>query len=156
MTYPITETAKIGAAMPRCPHVCCGCADVMHGLAKSVTGVLITARVLEWKLPPYSRLKRTVREIERRAQRSAALLKDLLDRSAADQAKQEGCGRVSASGGNMAAVAAPGPTAMDGGRANLPAPPPSPMAPDRGFFSEIELTSVCDRCTSAFFPKEER
>ena len=45
------------------------CADTVHELANSMTAVLINAQVLEWKLPPYSRMKRPVREIERHAQR---------------------------------------------------------------------------------------
>jgi hypothetical protein len=62
------------------PHVSHdrGCADMMHELANNMTAVLINAQALRWKLPPYSRLKRPVREIERHAQRSGALLKRLL------------------------------------------------------------------------------
>jgi len=43
-----------------------------------MTLVLMNAQVVGWKLPPYSHLKRSVREIERSAQRGGELLKDLL------------------------------------------------------------------------------
>src|SRR5271157_5338748 len=63
---------------PQWPHAGCGCADTLHALANCLTAVLINTQVLEWKLPPYSRLKRPVREIELHARRSEALLKRLL------------------------------------------------------------------------------
>lgn len=153
---PTGEGAEINAATPRCPHLCCGCADVAHELANSVTAVLIIAQVLEWKLPPYSWLKRTVREIERHAQRSGAILKGLLSRFERNEAGQDLCGHVPSLYGTLAAVTAQGLVATDEGKAKLPPQPPSPTAPGRGFCPEKELTSVCDRCTSAFFPKEER
>ena len=69
----------------------------MHELANSMTAVLINAQVLEWKLPPYSRLKRPVREIELHARRSGALLKRLLrefEIHRPEEARQEFCGQV--------------------------------------------------------------
>jgi len=53
------------------------CADTVHELANVMTAVLMNSQVLDWKLPPYSRLKRPVREIERNAQRGGELLKRL-------------------------------------------------------------------------------
>lgn len=43
-----------------------------------MTVILMNAQVVGWKLPPYSHLKRSVREIERSAQRGGELLKGLL------------------------------------------------------------------------------
>jgi hypothetical protein len=62
------------------PFYCGGCSDVLHELSNVMTGVLTNAQVLSWKLPPYSHLKRAVRELERGAQRSAALMKRLRER----------------------------------------------------------------------------
>lgn len=62
-------------------------ADTLHELANAVTVLLVNAQVLEWKLPPYSRLKRPVREIERHAQRGGALLKRLLHFTSSRQRK---------------------------------------------------------------------
>jgi hypothetical protein len=62
------------------------CADLVHELANTTTAVLINAQVLDWKLPPYSRLKRPLREIERNAHRGSELMKQLLRRLTADTA----------------------------------------------------------------------
>jgi hypothetical protein len=43
-----------------------------------MTSVLTNAQMLGWKLPPYSHLKRPVRQVERSAQRGAELLKCLM------------------------------------------------------------------------------
>ena len=75
-----------------CPsHFACnGCVEVLHELANVMTGVLSNAQVLGWKLPPYSHLKRSVREVERNAQRGGELLKRLINRSAErNSARQE-------------------------------------------------------------------
>jgi His Kinase A (phospho-acceptor) domain len=156
MTSSIAEGEESDITTARCSHAGCGCADAAHEVANSLTAVLINTQVLEWKLPPYSRLKRTVREIERHAQRSGALLKDLLGRLAVNQARQEFCGQITSSHRTMAAVTAQGLVATDGGPAKLPPQPPSPTAPSLNLPPEKELTSTCDRCTSTFFPKEER
>jgi hypothetical protein len=65
------------------PLTCADCAEVLHELANLMTGVLVNAQVLGWKLPPYSHLKRPVREVERNAQRGGELLKQLMLRSTA-------------------------------------------------------------------------
>ena len=62
------------------PFRCGECSDVLHELSNVMTGVLTNAQLLGWKLPPYSHLKRAVRELERGAQRSAALMKRLRER----------------------------------------------------------------------------
>jgi hypothetical protein len=57
-----------------------GCPELLHELSNLMTGVLLNAQMLEWKLPPYSHLKRPVREVARNAQRSSELMKALLRR----------------------------------------------------------------------------
>jgi hypothetical protein len=52
----------------------------LYELCGLVTGILLNAQLLEWKLPPYSHLKRPLREVERNAQRSSELLKGLISR----------------------------------------------------------------------------
>jgi hypothetical protein len=68
-----------------CPsHFRCGdCSEMLHELSNVMTGVLTNAQLLGWKLPPYSHLKRSVREVERGAQRSGELLRRLKERCAA-------------------------------------------------------------------------
>jgi hypothetical protein len=70
------------AGATACPSyfACSGCAEVLHELANVMTGVLVHAQVLGWKLPPYSHLKRPVREVERNAQRGGELVKRLMNR----------------------------------------------------------------------------
>lgn len=63
---------------------CIHCADVLHELSNVMTGVLANAQLLGWRLPPYSHLKRPVREVERNAQRGGELLKRLMRRLAED------------------------------------------------------------------------
>ncbi len=53
-------------------------AEVLHELANGITALHINTQVLDWKLPPHSHLKRSVREIERHAQRCSGLVKRLL------------------------------------------------------------------------------
>jgi hypothetical protein len=52
--------------------------DLLHELSNLLTGILLNIQLLGWKLPPYSHLKRPVREAERNAQRSAEILKRLI------------------------------------------------------------------------------
>ena len=59
---------------------CHECAELLHELSNVMTSVLTNAQVLGWKLPPYSHLKRPVREMERGAQRSGELLRRLMQR----------------------------------------------------------------------------
>ncbi len=145
---PISEVSPMATAKAT--------SDTLHELANTITSVLINAQVLEWKLPPYSRLKRPVREIERHAQRSGALLKSLLRQfETEEETNQQLCGRAPALG-TRAAVTAQGPEAAAEGQAKLPPLTRSPSASGSCFSPKTELTSVCDPCTSSFFPKEER
>lgn len=57
---------------------CRHCEQKLHELSNALTLVLMNAQLVGWKLPPYSHLKRSVREIERGAQRSGELVKGLL------------------------------------------------------------------------------
>jgi hypothetical protein len=110
--------------------------DTMHELANSTGALLMNAQLLEWRRPPYSRLKRTVREIERHAQRSAALLKRLLLEFEINRAAQEVCGRVPGGQGTMAAVTGQGLKATEEGQAKLPAQEPSSFAPGPVFLAQ--------------------
>ena len=72
-----------GRAMEKaCPSsfACRDCVEMLHQLSNVMTSVLTNAQVLSWKLPPYSHLKRPVRELERGAQRSGELLRRLMQR----------------------------------------------------------------------------
>lgn len=58
---------------PRCEEL----SDIVHGLNNALVSILLNAQVIEWRLPSYSRLKRNIHEVERSAQRGAALVKRL-------------------------------------------------------------------------------
>jgi hypothetical protein len=122
----------------------------LHELANSLTAVLINIQVLEWKLPPYSHLKRAVREIERHALRSSALLKHLLGKlEAMEKVNLESCLQVLSSH-------YPAPTNMTAADQGLDKTNKrSARGPLLECNAQIELTSSCDGCTSARFPKEE-
>lgn len=59
---------------------CRDCEELLHQLSNVITPILMHAQMLEWKLPPYSHLKRSVRELERNARRGSELLKALMRR----------------------------------------------------------------------------
>lgn len=59
---------------------CRDCEELLHQLSNVITPILMHAQMLEWKLPPYSHLKRPVRELERNARRASELLKALMRR----------------------------------------------------------------------------
>ncbi len=63
---------------------CRDCEELLHELSNLITGVLTSAKLLAWKLPPYSHLKRSVRELERNALRGSELLNRLTRRLATD------------------------------------------------------------------------
>ncbi len=65
--------------------------DILHGLNNMLASILLNAQLIEWKLPSYSRVKRNVHEVERSAQRGAALvtrLRHWLESKAARSADQ--------------------------------------------------------------------
>lgn len=59
---------------------CRDCEELLHQLSNVITPILMHAQMLEWKLPPYSHLKRSVRELERNARRGSELVKALMRR----------------------------------------------------------------------------
>ena len=132
------------------------CTDLVHELANTTTAVLINAQLLGWKLPPYSRLKRPVREIERNAQRGSELIKRLLSRLATDTcgetSEDELCAHVP-SWGLTNTVTAQEPGVASASAVNLPPRTNSCPAPVFSSQPEIELTSRCDGCTSTL-PKK--
>jgi len=109
-------------------------AGTLHELANSVTALLINTQVLDWKLPPYSHLKRSVREIERHAQRSSALVKRLLSKfEAREEVNLESCRQVPSLHGprlrSMTTVGNSGLVTTEQGPAKLPAQVLLPPAP---------------------------
>ena len=110
---------------------CGDCAEVLHELSNVVTGVLMNAQVLEWKLPPYSHLKRPVRELERNVQRGSELIKRL----------QRGLANLETSG-HATPASGPRATFCEAGQDDLA----------RG---SAKLTNDCEPCTSGFFPKRD-
>ena len=132
------------------------CADLVHELANTTTAVLINAQLLGWKLPPYSRLKRPVREIERNAQRGSELIKRLLIRLATDTGGETSEDELCAhppSLGLTNTVTAQEPGVASASAVNQPPRTNSCPAPVFSADLEIELTARCDACTSTF-PKK--
>jgi hypothetical protein len=132
------------------------CAALVHELANTTTAVLMNAQVLGWKLPPYSHLKRPLREIERNAQRGSELMKCLLRRLGTDGTDQANEERrwVQDRGLELSdTVTAQEPRVDSGSAENLPPRTNARLAP--GYFSvpEAELTSPCDGRPSRF-PKK--
>ncbi len=124
--------------------------DLLHELANITTAVLINAQLLGWKLPPYSRLKRPVREIERNAQRSAELMKRLSSRLTTDRAQS----LSQESGPGFATVTAQEPGVASGNAVKLPPRMSSRPAPD--FFSGLSVTSQRDVMAALVgFPKRD-
>lgn len=82
-------------------------AELLHGLNNVLVAVLLSAQVMEWKLPSYSRLKRHLHEIERNAQRGGELVKRLLNRiDASPREAPSGCESIGGACGLEAAVIA--------------------------------------------------
>ncbi len=124
-----------------------GCADLLHELSNLITGVLLNAQMLEWKLPPYSHLKRPVREVARNAQRGSELMKRL-QRRCADAGQ-----RAQASGESQAAGAG------HGTKLSWPGTGPASTADDgvEGALPQqvFDLTRSCDPRTGDVFPKRD-
>jgi len=118
--------------------------DLLHDLSNLITGILLNAQMLEWKLPPYSHLKRPVREVARNAQRGSELMKRL-------QRLGSEIGQAEAQAGTFAG---------DGSGAKLPSPKtdqynsaacPQGVLPNQ----VLDLTTSCDTRTSNSFPKRD-
>jgi len=133
------------------------CTDLLHELANTTTVVLMNGQVLAWKLPPYSRLKRPLREIERNAQRGGELMKRLLSRLAADTTEPASEPRPysNASGSGLTnTVTAQEPGVDSGSAVNLPPRMNSHPAPV--FESGPEVNSQPDVMPAlACFPKRD-
>jgi hypothetical protein len=132
------------------------CAALVHELANTTTAVLMNAQVLGWKLPPYSRLKRPLREIERNAQRGSELMKCLLRRLGTDGTDPANEPRRCVQDRGLRlldTVTAQEPRVDSGSAENLPPRTNSRLAPGLFSIPEVELTSPCDGCTSTF-PKK--
>jgi hypothetical protein len=89
------------------------CAVILRDLEHAIAGMLVNAQVMEWKLPPYSHAKRYVREIERNAQRSAELVKQVMRKLAIVDERQQVCEEVPDFTGAMAAVTAQEPNVKE-------------------------------------------
>jgi hypothetical protein len=133
------------------------CADLVHELANTTTAVLMNAQVLGWKLPPYSRLKRPLREIERNAQRGCELMKRLLSRLAIDTTRpacEPGTCGMPSSMESTNTVTAQEPGVDSGSAVNLPprmSSHPAPVfSPGREVNSHQDVMPVLAR-----FPKRD-
>lgn len=127
-------------------------AVLLHELSNLLTGILLNAQMLEWKLPPYSHLKRLVREMTRNAQRGSELMKRL-HRLGVEP------GQAGAQAGSFA-----GERTGEGSGAKLPSPKaerPDPAGCDRVLPNSalpkqvLDLTTSCDTRTSNAFPKRD-
>ncbi len=124
-----------------------GPAELLHELANLMTTVLLNAQMLEWKLPPYSHLKRPVREVARNAQRATELMRRLQQHTA------------HASG--AARSTDPLPTAITEDRpawsSSLAAAPNAALeaAAEKTAGHIRKLTARCDPRTSNIFPKRD-
>ncbi len=131
------------------------CDDLLHQLSNVLTSVIMSAQMLEWKLPAYSHLKRPLRELERNAQRGGELVKQFL-RRVGEGPSDPACISIAGSQVMVPTVVAmqeSGGGAVEAdtrltGIASGPAP---------GFFVHRlrHLTTECDPCTSSFFPKRD-
>jgi hypothetical protein len=131
------------------------CGDLLHQLANILTSVIMSAQVLEWKLPAYSHLKRPLRELERNAQRGGELVKQLMRRVGEGPADERFLSKVDAQATASAVV-----TIEESGGMVMQigsSPHGIASAPAPGFFAcpVRHLTTECDPCTSSFFPKRD-
>lgn len=145
---PAADSDAAIAADPDCRQ----CRELLHKLSNVLTATLLNAQMLSWKVPPYSRMKRTVREMERNAQLGVELMRRL------QQLTGEGgniafCGNeITDSKEQGAAVTAKEPARAETAEENSSghsSTGPAPLFPSR------ELTTECDGCTSRFFPKRD-
>jgi len=124
-----------------------GCPELLHELSNLMTSVLLNAQLLEWKLPPYSHLKRPVREVARNAQRATELMKRLQRRLADGGSTAQADHQPQGATGNLG-MASPWPGGESANTTALPIERSSPQ-------SAIDLTTACDSGTSDTFPKRD-
>lgn len=143
---------RIADAPHSSPLRCSDCAGFVHDLANVVTGISVNAQLLQRKLPPYSRLKRPVVEMERNAQRGGELLKRLLRLLQEGAWLRETAAQRCQTGGSLTVVAGQEPSLSAAVTARLAPRFSAGAAP--GFLMEPpKLTLDCDPCTSSAFPK---
>ncbi len=130
---------------------CSDCAALVHELSNRMTTVLMNAQLLEWRLPPYSRLKRPVLEVERNAQRGGELLKQLRRQLGRSATQPETAAEQFLRADPRTGATALDPSVSRAEIANLQ----QHFSPATADFSPepAELTVNCDPCTSSFFPK---
>lgn len=128
--------------------------DLLHKLSNLITGILLNAQMLEWKLPSYSHLKRSVREVERNAQRSAEILKHLIRH----------CSDAEALSSELALTPADESRDPAGSSPNGGVPVACACHPGEALQvatkqdhdnSQDDLTLACDGCTSSVVPKRD-
>lgn len=135
------------------PFFAAECADRLHELSDLLAVVLLNTQRLQWMLPRYSRLKRTVVEVARSAQRSNELLKQWRRRCVgAGQPEQIDSAQPVAPASSLSSwpksVIDP---VEDGGFNSVVSEQLLECAPSAGF----DLTAGCDTCTSEGFPKRD-
>jgi len=124
-----------------------GCPELLHELSNLMTGVLLNAQMLEWKLPPYSHLKRPVKEVARNAQRATELMKRLQQRFL-ENGRAAHANHASEAAIENREIPSPWPGAG-------PAHTSALLLEQLSAQSAVDLTTACDSCTSAVFPKKE-
>ena len=107
--YEAIASSSCGDGKGRVPETarplrlqCNDCEELLHELANVITGVLMQSQMVAWKLPPYSHLKRSIREIERNAQRGGELMKRIMRRFGDDDESASGEGPAVAAGAREA------------------------------------------------------
>ena len=125
-------------------------AGLLHQLSNAVTAVLLNAQLLEWKLPPYSHLKRAVREIARNAQLAAELLRRLTARWSVAEPPPVSAHLPTATVQEAGANPTCSPLADQDAAAAIVAVPGANCTP-----ANVNLTNQCDPCTSSNFPKRD-
>jgi hypothetical protein len=148
MVSSCSEAEERVATRARSSQLSCDqCWELLHQLSNTMTGVLMNAQVLGWKLPPYSHLKRPLRELERNAQRVGELLRRLMQRSGEESADTRRDDHATQTASVVTVQEPSGPARRS---ENL-----SPLSPAPGFLpaSLLHVTGECDRCTSSHFPK---
>jgi hypothetical protein len=124
---PAVAAGRFLESVPTPRMQCRDCEELLHELSNVLTGLMMSAQVVAWKLPPYSHWKQPLREIECNAQRGGQLLQRLTGHLLAG-------GNALSRDGNTGAESPPG-----GHRGENVHP----------------LTGDCDVCPSGVFPKRD-
>jgi hypothetical protein len=115
------------------------CGGLLHDLSNLVGAVLLNANLLGWKLPPYSHLKRPVKEIERNTQCASELLR-----------------RLKAQCNPATGHEPPVHALRSDEQGQQPGESPLPALASRELpWQALHLTTACDTRTSGTFPKRD-